>query len=73
MPNTANAPPATTPGYSLFNTTGWNPNLPGQLKNNKTSNETNVSHVSQQSLFAGQGPQSLAQLLEQQNQMPKND
>ncbi|CAH0559351.1 unnamed protein product [Brassicogethes aeneus] len=66
------APPP-TPGYSLFNTTSWNPTLPGQLKNSKLSADNANNQISQQSLFTGHGPQSLAQLLEQQNQIPRND
>lgn len=63
----------TTPGYSLFNTNSWTPNLAGQLRNSKqTDNSTN--HLPQQSLFSGHGPKSLAQLLEhQQSQLNKND
>lgn len=60
----------TTPGYSLFNNS-WTPNLPGQLRNKSSDN--NLSRLPQQSLFSGQGPKSLAQLLEQQSQLSKND
>lgn len=57
-----------TPGYSLFNNS-WAPNLPGQLRNNKMA-DTAAFNGPQHSLFRGHGPQSLAQLLEhQQNQM----
>lgn len=56
--------PATSPGYSLFNPSGWSPNLPAQIR----------SHVNtENSLFTNQGPQSLKQLLEQQNQLQKDD
>ncbi|XP_015832940.2 nonsense-mediated mRNA decay factor SMG7 isoform X1 [Tribolium castaneum] len=63
--------PTTSPGYSLFNTNTWTPNLVGQLRNNKAQ-DNQVSHLPQHSLFTGQGPQSLAQLLEQQ-QSQKSD
>ncbi|CAG9865335.1 unnamed protein product [Phyllotreta striolata] len=59
------------PGYSLFNNS-WTPNLPGQLRNSKPL-DSSLAHLPQQSLFSGQGPKSLAQLLEQQSQLPKND
>lgn len=65
--------------YSLFNANGWNPNLPTHLKTQRTTHE-NFNPMQQQphhSLFAaaasGQTPQSLTQLLEQQNQWQKND
>jgi hypothetical protein len=61
----------TSPGYSLFNTNTWTPNLVGQLRTTK-SQDSQISHLPQHSLFTGQGPQSLAQLLEQQ-QSQKND
>lgn len=63
-----------TASYSLFNTNSWNPNLPGQLKNSQNPHD-NLGNTLRHntSLFTGQGPQSLAQLLEQQNQWPKND
>lgn len=63
--------PPTSPGYSLFNTNTWTPNLVGQLRNNKPQ-ENQINHLPQHSLFTGQGPQSLAQLLEQQRSQ-KND
>ncbi|KAJ8921440.1 hypothetical protein NQ315_003058 [Exocentrus adspersus] len=66
--------PNTTPGYSLFNTNSWTPNLAGQLRNNLKQTENPTSHLPQQSLFSGHGPKSLAQLLEhQQSQLTKND
>lgn len=80
LPNVNQPPPQdhsfaqtqnSTPGYSLFNNS-WTPNLPGQLRNNKPA-ENSLSHLPQQSLFSGQGPKSLAQLLEQQSQLSKND
>ncbi|XP_023015332.2 nonsense-mediated mRNA decay factor SMG7 [Leptinotarsa decemlineata] len=61
----------TMPGYSLFNNS-WTPNLAGQLRNNKPQ-ENLTNHMPQQSLFSGHGPKSLAQLLEQQSQLSKND
>ncbi|KAJ8933959.1 hypothetical protein NQ314_013674 [Rhamnusium bicolor] len=60
------------PGYSLFNTNSWTPNLAGQLRNNKQT-ENSANHLPQHSLFSGHGPKSLAQLLEQQSQLNKND
>lgn len=59
--------------YSLFNTNSWNPNLPGQLKNNRSPHESLGGNIRHNSLFTGQAPQSLAQLLEQQNQWQKSD
>lgn len=61
-----------TGAYSLFNPNSWNPNLPAHIKTPRTTHE-NFNPVQHHSLFAGQGPQSLAQLLEQQNQWQKND
>lgn len=60
-------------GYSLFNANSWTPNLVDQLQNSKTTQQpTSLANTSgsssQQSLFSGQGLQSLAQLVEQQNQ-----
>ncbi|CAH1236385.1 unnamed protein product [Diabrotica balteata] len=81
LPNISQPPPQepsffqnqnNTPGYSLFNNS-WTPNLPGQLRNNKPSENNTLNHLPQQSLFSGQGPKSLAQLLEQQSQLSKND
>ncbi|KAJ3639053.1 hypothetical protein Zmor_008710 [Zophobas morio] len=69
--NTFMQNPTTSPGYSLFNTNTWTPNLVGQLRNTKPQ-ENQPTHLPQHSLFTGQGPQSLAQLLEQQ-QSQKND
>ncbi|XP_044756996.1 protein SMG7-like [Coccinella septempunctata] len=61
-------------GYSLFNTNSWNPSLTNHLRNPVgISSENAFGSMQQSSLFANQRPQSLAQLLEQQNQMPKND
>lgn len=63
-----------TGAYSLFNANSWNPNLPTHIKTSRANHE-NFNPIQQQhhSLFAGQGPQSLVQLLEQQNQWQKND
>ncbi|KAJ8977656.1 hypothetical protein NQ317_002458 [Molorchus minor] len=62
-----------TPGYSLFNTNSWTPNLAGQLRSNKHVENTSASHLPQQSLFSGHSPKSLAQLLEhQQSQLNKD-
>lgn len=64
-------------GYSLFNANSWSPNLAGQLQNPKNTQpappplERSVLNGAQQqqSLFSGQqSMQSLAQLVEQQNQ-----
>ncbi|XP_056644839.1 nonsense-mediated mRNA decay factor SMG7-like [Diorhabda sublineata] len=83
LPNVNQPPPPTqkeppfvqnqnaTPGYSLFNNS-WTPNLPGQLRT-KSADNNSLSRLPQQSLFSGQGPKSLAQLLEQQSQLSKND
>lgn len=64
------------PGYSLFNPTSWTPNLPGQLRtpNQQQPPPPNPQSHHHQSLFSGgSGPQSLQQLLEQQNQFQKGD
>lgn len=56
-------PPPPSPGaYSLFNNSGWTPTL--------TNQRPGEFNGPQHSLFGGPGPQSLAQLLEhQQNQI----
>ncbi|CAH1962751.1 unnamed protein product [Acanthoscelides obtectus] len=60
--------PINMPGYSLFNTNSWTPNLGGQLIGNKHP-EDKTSHLNHHSLFRDHEPKSLAQLLEhQQNQ-----
>ncbi|KAG5894975.1 hypothetical protein JTB14_009706 [Gonioctena quinquepunctata] len=64
--------PSSAPGYSLFNNS-WTPNLAGQLRNNKPPENATNQMPPHQSLFSGQGPKSLAQLLEQQSQLNKND
>ncbi|KAH1005913.1 hypothetical protein HUJ04_006814 [Dendroctonus ponderosae] len=62
-----------SPGYSLFNNSSWAPNLGNQLMNNIIGDKTSQFNGPQHSLFGGPGPQSLAQLLEhQQNQMSPN-
>ncbi|XP_018321584.1 protein SMG7-like [Agrilus planipennis] len=58
----------TPPGYSLFNSGGWSPNLSGQFRNTVPPDML----MNQHSLFAGQAPQSLQQLLEQQNKFKNN-
>ncbi|KAK9874536.1 hypothetical protein WA026_005376 [Henosepilachna vigintioctopunctata] len=63
-----------TSGYSLFNANSWNLSLPSPMRNPiGPSSENAFGSLQQSSLFANQRPQSLAQLLEQQNQMHKND
>nr|CAH7728276.1 unnamed protein product [Callosobruchus chinensis] len=60
--------PINMPGYSLFNTNSWTPNLGGQLIGNKHP-EDKGTHLNHHSLFRDHEPKSLAQLLEhQQNQ-----
>ncbi|KAF7286748.1 hypothetical protein GWI33_004371 [Rhynchophorus ferrugineus] len=59
-------------GYSLFNNS-WTPNLPGSFRGNTSIPDNSPFNGPQHSLFGGHGPQSLAQLLEhQQNQMGGN-
>lgn len=65
--NTQNA--SNIPGYSLFNPSSWQPNLPGQICGRFNTDNNRV----QQSLFSNNGSQSLKQLLEQQNQLAKDD
>ncbi|CAG9773080.1 unnamed protein product [Ceutorhynchus assimilis] len=58
----------TSQEYSLFNNTSWNPSLQSQPRQVEK-----VFNGPQHSLFGGPGPQSLAQLLEhQQNQIGPN-
>lgn len=71
IPQSQEIPPQ-SPGYSLFNNSSWAPSLPSQLRTTKAPENT-VFNGPQHSLFGGPGPQSLAQLLEhQQNQMGHN-
>lgn len=58
------------PGYSLFNPSSWAPNLPGQLRSGSGENVNPGGQIGQQSFFSP--PQSLKQLLEQQNQFNTN-
>lgn len=72
-PNQQNAPSS---GYSLFNTSSWNPSLTNHLRNPvgmPHPPDNSFGSLPQSSLFASQRPQSLAQLLEQQSQIQKND
>ncbi|XP_050293597.1 nonsense-mediated mRNA decay factor SMG7-like isoform X2 [Anthonomus grandis grandis] len=58
-----------SPGYSLFNNTSWPPSISTQMRSNQIA-ENATFNGPQHSLFGGPGPQSLAQLLEhQQNQL----
>lgn len=65
--------PTNAGAYSLFNANSWNPNLPTHVKTPRNNHENFNNSVQHHSLFASQGPQSLAQLLEQQNHWQKNE
>ncbi|XP_066147417.1 nonsense-mediated mRNA decay factor SMG7-like isoform X1 [Euwallacea fornicatus] len=65
-------PPQSPGAYSLFNNTSWAPSVPNHPRGNKMADNVGFNGP-QHSLFGGPGPQSLAQLLEyQQNQMGPN-
>lgn len=60
--------PQKAPGYSLFSSSSWSPNLPGQAR--IPQNDV-LNSMSAQSLFTMNSP-SLQQLLEQQAHMKED-